>query len=115
MSLFKRLFASSSDTYADYGDGYIDRNGHGSYGHGSYGGHGSYDCCPLVVDPLTWIALLAFLAAGTYFLEVAVQMSMLGRRRKRSLSDYLLEGKHCQQTAEHQLFLNSNYRKPPSF
>ena len=26
------------------------------------------DCCPLVIDPLTLTALLAFIAAATYFL-----------------------------------------------
>ena len=31
-------------------------------------GYGS-DCCPPVVDPLTFIALLAFIAAAAYFLQ----------------------------------------------
>ena len=53
------------------------------YGHsGSYSsGHG--DCCPLVVDPLTFSALLGFLAAAVYFFQVLIEMSMLMMRRKR--------------------------------
>ena len=31
-------------------------------------GSGHMDCCPLVIDPLTLTALLAFIAAATYFL-----------------------------------------------
>ena len=27
------------------------------------------DCCPLVVDPLTYLALKAFIIAATYFLQ----------------------------------------------
>ena len=27
------------------------------------------DCCPLVVDPLTYLALKAFIVAATYFLQ----------------------------------------------
>ena len=53
-----------------------------SGGHGSYSsGHG--DCCPLVVDPLTYSALLGFLAAAVYFFNVLIEMSMLMMRRKR--------------------------------
>ena len=53
------------------------------YGHsGSYSsGHG--DCCPLVVDPLAFSALLGFLAAAVYFFQVLIEMSMLMMRRKR--------------------------------
>ena len=62
-----------------------------SGGHGSYSsGHG--DCCPLVVDPLTYSALLGFLAAAVYFFNVLIEMSMLmmrrKRRRKRELNFY---------------------------
>ena len=63
---------------------------HESYGHESHG-YGHYDCCPLVVDPLTYLAILGFLAAATYLLETVVQMSMLGRRRKRSLDQTIKE------------------------
>ena len=30
---------------------------------------GGGDCCPPVVDPLTFLALLGFIAAATYFLQ----------------------------------------------
>ena len=50
--------------------------------HGSYSsGHG--DCCPLVIDPLTYAALLGFLAAAVYFFNVLIEMSMLMMRRRR--------------------------------
>ena len=48
---------------------------HSGYGHASYDDH-SHDCCPLVVDPLTLCALLAFIAAATYFLRRAITMNM---------------------------------------
>ena len=35
---------------------------------GASSGSGS-DCCPLVIDPLTFIALLGFIGAATYFLQ----------------------------------------------
>ena len=56
------------------------------------------DCCPLVVDPYIVLALFTFIGAATYLLQTVIEMSMLGRRRKRSLSDYLIgicmEGKN---------------------
>ena len=56
---------------------------HSGYGdhYGAYSGGG--DCCPLVVDPLTYAALLGFLAAAVYFFQVLIEMSMLMMRRKR--------------------------------
>ena len=69
-------------------------SGHGGYSHG-YGGysHGGYDdCCPLVFDPLTYTALMSFIALATYFLWVAVTMNIMGRKRKkRSESDQIFE------------------------
>ena len=50
---------------------------------GASSGYGS-DCCPPVVDPLTFIALLSFIAAATYFLQFTITM-LLMMRRKRSL------------------------------
>ena len=68
----------------------------GSSGYGSYSsGHGGHDsCCPLVVDPLTLIALTAFMAAAVYLLNEQIAMSMLGGRRKRSSPEYIREGRH---------------------
>ena len=47
-------------------------------------GHGSY-CCPPVVDPYTWIALIAGIALATYFLRVViiVKMPMVKRSSQR--------------------------------
>ena len=56
-----------------------------SSSHGSYSSGSGHDCCPLVVDPLTLLSLGAFLAAAVYLLNELIAMSMLMRRRKRSL------------------------------
>merc|ERR1712045_615012 len=57
---------------------------------------GGSDCCPPVVDPLTFIALLGFIAAATYFLQQQITMLLGRRRRKRSynerLQSYVMEG-----------------------
>ena len=66
------------------------RSKSGSSSHGSYSGYGSssHDCCPLVVDPLTLLALGAFLAAAVYLLNelIAMSMLMMARKRKRSVN-----------------------------
>ena len=83
----KKLSMSRSDPYGSY-SGY---GGSGGGGHSSYGSHSSgygSDCCPPVVDPLTWLALLGFIAAATYLLNEVIAMSMLmmaRKRRKRNL------------------------------
>ena len=89
------LVGTKSDIYGHSGSGYghsssgYGHSGHSGYGHSSYGGYsGGYhdDCCPLVVDPLTLIALLSFLAAATFLLNEQITMSMLmmpGKKRKR--------------------------------
>ena len=44
------------------------------------------DCCPPVVDPSTWLALIAGIALATFFLrQVIITTTFNGRRRKRSL------------------------------
>ena len=82
----------SSDHHSGYGSGHSSGygSGHssGGYGHSSGGySHGGYfdDCCPPVVDNLTFIALMSFLALGTYFLRIRITMD-LGRRKKRRRS-----------------------------
>ena len=50
---------------------------------GSYSGSGGSDCCPLVVDTLTYISLIAFIGLATYFLNEFIAMSMLAKKRKR--------------------------------
>ena len=57
-------------------------SGYGSHGSFSGGGHGM-DCCPLVVDPLTFAALTGFIGLATYFLERYIAMSMLMMARKK--------------------------------
>ena len=86
---------SASDSYghSGYGHSSYGHSGYGHSSHGSYGHSGYGDCCPPVVDPLTYIALLSFLAAAIYFLQQQIEMSMLmmpGKRRKRS---FILEGR----------------------
>ncbi len=47
-------------------------------------GYGHDDCCPLVVDPLTLVAILGAIAAATFFLNTAITMNIPPpRRRKR--------------------------------
>ena len=50
------------------------------------GGGGGYnpdkDCCELVVDPLTFATLMAFILGGTAFLNTLITMN-IGRRRRR--------------------------------
>ena len=50
---------------------------------GSYSGSGGSDCCPLVVDTLTYISLIAFIGLATYFLNEFIAMSMLAKRRRK--------------------------------
>ena len=70
--------------------------GYGSYGtdhHGSFSSGGG-DCCPLVVDPLTYAALLGFIALATYFFNVQIAASMLARSYSLDFSDWIMTGKH---------------------
>ena len=52
-----------------------------------YGGYG--ECCPPVVDPYTYLALLAGMALVTWFLQMTIVMTMFdgGGRFKRSSKD----------------------------
>jgi hypothetical protein len=68
----------SLDTYS--GDDYSIKTYSGGYGgdhHGAFSGGG--DCCPLVVDPLTFAALIGFIGLATYFFNVQIAASMLAR------------------------------------
>jgi len=58
----------------------------GGYGHGF--GYGKIGCCELVVDPLTYIALIGGIVFGTAFLHVAITMNIppaVPTRRGRSV------------------------------
>lgn len=90
---FARQFNKDPLQTAASGYGY----GHHETHHDSYGHHGGYssgyhDCCPLVVDPLTYAALLGFLAAATYLLQTVIAASALVApgRKKRS---FVMKGK----------------------
>ena len=39
------------------------------------------DCCPLVVDTSSWVALLGGITMATYFLRSAVTTNIMGGRR----------------------------------
>jgi hypothetical protein len=63
---------SSGYGHSSYNDGY--HNDH----YGSFSGHGS-GCCPLVVDPLSYAALIGGIALATYFFQIQITNSMLAR------------------------------------
>ena len=67
---------------------------YGSAGHHriGYAGGGHSDCCGVVIDTYTFLALMSFIFLATYFLWVAITMNIMGRkRRKRSTSDHLFD------------------------
>ena len=92
MSPNKRLGESSyydGNAVFDYRDGdasstsLIDRGGYGSDGD---------DCCPLVVDPLSFLAVVTLIGIGTYCLNVYItrnQAAILAAAggKKRSFQD----------------------------
>ncbi len=54
--------------------------------HNGGGGEEEHNCCDLVVDPLTFAALLAAILGGTAFLNTLVTMNIGRKRRKRRTS-----------------------------
>ena len=48
-----------------------------------HSGGGGMECCPLVVDYLTFISLLTFIGLATYFFNEFIAMSMLAKKKKR--------------------------------
>ena len=44
-------------------------------------GHGD-QCCPPVVDPYTWLALIGGIALATFFLQMAI-VNIIGKKRRR--------------------------------
>lgn len=79
--------AYESNALGAYG-GHGGHGGHGGYGsghgigHGSGHGHGKLDCCPIVVDPLTFSALLGFIGAATAFLNTLITMNIMARKKR---------------------------------
>ena len=74
----------------------LDQIASASNSEGSYSsGYGS-DCCPPVVDPLTYIAFLSFIGAAVYLLNEQIQMSMLmmAKKRKKRGTNIWTEGKN---------------------
>jgi len=52
-------------------------------------------CCPLVVDPSTWLALIAGIALATFFLRLAIINNVpVGRRRRRDAEEVWSIGLH---------------------
>ena len=73
---------AASNSYKSY-DSYDDYDIERSSGqHGAFSGGGG-DCCPLVVDPKTFLVLLGFIGLAVYFLQIEITMSMLMMARKR--------------------------------
>ena len=70
---FKALLESQNSGL--YGSQSSDYNGGDQLG--AFSGHG--DCCPLVIDPLTYAALIGFIGLATYFFNVQIAASMLAR------------------------------------
>ena len=58
----------------------IDLTGSNSSGYGD-------KCCPPVVDPYTWLALIGGIALATFFLQMAIVNNIPPGRRKRSLQE----------------------------
>ena len=44
-------------------------------------------CCPPVVDPYTWLALISGIALATYFLRITITTTLKKRRRKKRGAD----------------------------
>ena len=78
----KDQWKNHNDGHSSYNDGYhTEHSGysdHDRLGYGSFSSHGS-GCCPLVVDPLTMLALVGFIGLATYFFEIQIRNSMLAR------------------------------------
>ena len=85
--------SSSYDSYDrtkgfDYRDGDTDASSIADRSSFGFGGGG--ECCPLVVDPLAFLAILTLIAIGTFCLNTyitrnmaAILMAATGGRRKR--------------------------------
>ena len=43
------------------------------------------ECCPNVVDPYTWVALLGGILLATYFFQQQIVLHIPGRRRRHAL------------------------------
>ncbi len=73
-------YERSSQYYPHYDDHEV-----GGYSHSGY-------CCPLVVDPIIVLTLLGAVAAATFFLNIAITMNIVGRKRRRKRRSFVNEG-----------------------
>ena len=80
------FYSSGFDHHSGYGHSSYDHSG---YDHSSYGGgYVDYkECCPLVVDNLTFVSLIGFIILATYFLRQAILLNIMGRRKRRDISN----------------------------
>ena len=62
-------YLAAAPSRNNYGKISVYYDGHGDH-YGSFSSGG--DCCPLVVDPLDLLALIAFIALATYFFQVQI-------------------------------------------
>ena len=44
-------------------------------------------CCPPVVDPYTWLALIAGIALATYFLRITITTTLKRKKRRKREQD----------------------------
>ena len=85
-----------NDIYSDYDALGNDKiaSGYGSFSQSAYGGQ--KPCCPLVVDPLSLLALLGFIAAATALLNSVITMNIMavatGRKRRSTFSRAIDKG-----------------------
>ena len=83
----------ASSKSGGYHSHHSSHSGYGSH-HSGYGHHESSsvkECCELVVDPLTFAGLLGMIGLGTVFLNTAITMNIMGKkkRKRRSSSIWL--------------------------
>lgn len=79
-----------SDAYDRADPGY-DRSDTGYGGYSSGYGYGKEECCPLVVDPLTLLALIGGIAAATFFLNTLITMNIMARKKKRKRRSWTVD------------------------
>ena len=87
--------AEYNDRYKAYSEGVRRYDPPEELVYGSFGGHKGADCCPLVVNTLTLMALLGGIAAATAALTTFISMALAAggkKRKKRSQQQIIPEG-----------------------
>lgn len=68
--------------------------GHSGYGHSGYGDSYKEECCPLVIDTLCLIAIIASTLAASAFLNRVIQRTdLINGRKKRDTPSIVMSGK----------------------